>query len=434
VGFQPLEKSTAASESIQVNEKMIPKALVLIMPNLPFESGEEYLNSELPFLAKAFERIFIVHHNPNPPVRKFPFNIELFYFPYLPTKKDKLLSFKWIASALFWSELYFLIFHYKLFPSPARMASLLGSLSVGEKLTGFILKHFYKPNQHQLYNYTYWCNFMAVGLALLKQKKKEVICISRAHGYDVFFERSSIHYLPLRSFIFKNLDRVYFISGNGLLYTEHKVGQFLSMKVSYLGSLGFDSATKKENSEIQIVSCSAVIELKRISLIIEALSLWESPRKIKWTHFGNGPRFKEIELLAKLKLGPKLNVEFQLMGYLANNAILEFYSKNKIDWFINVSTTEGLPFSIIEACSAGIPSLATEVGGTSEIVMHEKNGFLLPADLKAEDLKKAFKLAFSMTKPEWELLSKGAYETWYQRFRAESNFPEFINDFSSISL
>jgi glycosyltransferase involved in cell wall biosynthesis len=206
------------------------------------------------------------------------------------------------------------------------------------------------------------------------------------------------------------------------------------MKVSYLGSLGFGSATKKESSEIQIVSCSAIIGLKRINLIIEALSLCESSRKIKWTHFGNGPLFHEVELLSKLKLGTKSNIEFQLMGYLANDAILEFYSKNKIDWFINVSTTEGLPFSIIEACSAGIPSLATEVGGTSEIVIHEENGFLLPADLNAEDLKSAFELAFSMTKPEWALFSKGAYETWYQKFRAESNFPEFINDFSSISL
>jgi len=46
---------------------------------------------------------------------------------------------------------------------------------------------------------------------------------------------------------------------------------------------------------------------------------------------------------------------------------------------MNLSETEGIPVSIMEAQSAGVPILATNLGGTSEIVNNE-NGFLVEKD------------------------------------------------------
>ena len=53
--------------------------------------------------------------------------------------------------------------------------------------------------------------------------------------------------------------------------------------------------------------------------------------------------------------------------------------------FINVSSTEGIPVSIMEAMSFGIPVIATAVGGTPEIVNNE-NGYLLSKDPSAKEL------------------------------------------------
>lgn len=52
--------------------------------------------------------------------------------------------------------------------------------------------------------------------------------------------------------------------------------------------------------------------------------------------------------------------------------------------FVLCSRYEGLPLSIIEAMCAGLPIVATNVGGVRELVEHGVNGFLVPAGNPAE--------------------------------------------------
>jgi radical SAM protein with 4Fe4S-binding SPASM domain len=44
------------------------------------------------------------------------------------------------------------------------------------------------------------------------------------------------------------------------------------------------------------------------------------------------------------------------------------------------STQEGLPNALVESAAMGVPIVATALGGVSEIVEHEKNGFLIPSN------------------------------------------------------
>ncbi len=66
------------------------------------------------------------------------------------------------------------------------------------------------------------------------------------------------------------------------------------------------------------------------------------------------------------------------LGFTANYDILNFYKSNPVDLFINVSESEGIPVTIMEAMSYGILCLATDVGGVKEIVFEGVGNLLDP--------------------------------------------------------
>ena len=59
-----------------------------------------------------------------------------------------------------------------------------------------------------------------------------------------------------------------------------------------------------------------------------------------------------------------------------------------LDVFVLTSFSEGLSLTLIEACAASKPIVATNVGGNAEIVEDERNGLLVPSD-RPEALAKA---------------------------------------------
>lgn len=49
------------------------------------------------------------------------------------------------------------------------------------------------------------------------------------------------------------------------------------------------------------------------------------------------------------------------------------------DLFVLTSISEGIPVTFIEAMGAGLPIVATNVGGVSEVVQHDETGILTPS-------------------------------------------------------
>lgn len=87
---------------------------------------------------------------------------------------------------------------------------------------------------------------------------------------------------------------------------------------------------------------------------------------------GQGPLADEInDLHRQLALGDR----FQLLGYRTD--VRELLAT--ADIFVLSSAHEGLPVSIMEAMSAGLPIVATMVGGVPEAVTDGTTGLLVPA-------------------------------------------------------
>lgn len=58
-----------------------------------------------------------------------------------------------------------------------------------------------------------------------------------------------------------------------------------------------------------------------------------------------------------------VNVAYNFVEYLNNEEVYTFYRNNRVDVFLNVSESEGVPVSIMEAMSCHIPTIAPDVGG-----------------------------------------------------------------------
>jgi glycosyltransferase involved in cell wall biosynthesis len=99
---------------------------------------------------------------------------------------------------------------------------------------------------------------------------------------------------------------------------------------------------------------------------------------------GSGPLEPDTRALAR-RLGLAARVHFS--GHTINAA--ENLSRAQI--FVLASNSEGLPRSILEAMRAGLPVVASDVGGVSEAVIHRETGFVAPRG-NAEALTKALAL------------------------------------------
>jgi len=111
-------------------------------------------------------------------------------------------------------------------------------------------------------------------------------------------------------------------------------------------------------------------------LIVAFAGLYREFKCLKLLIIGEGIYRKELEgLSSRLCNGGIL-----FLGEKCQKDIVKLLSVTDI--FVNPSYSEGLPSSVLEASSIGLPIIATNVGGTSEII-NDKNGFLYdPGNIK----------------------------------------------------
>jgi glycosyltransferase involved in cell wall biosynthesis len=167
--------------------------------------------------------------------------------------------------------------------------------------------------------------------------------------------------------------------------------------------------------------------VKRLHLIVEALAALKKLNPdipLVWTHLGGGPGLEELKEKAKT-FGPSITCYFT--GDVTPEQIVAFYRDHPVDVFVNVSSSEGLPVSIMEAMSTGIPVLATDVGGVRELV-DDSCGKLVPADVSIKELAESL-LLFRQSGSD---IRKNAVEKWKRSFNQEANYPLFLTTIKKL--
>lgn len=316
-------------------------------------------------------------------------------------------------------------------------------------LTGFSISHFVdsikylyaanlvyddivrrdKKNIKKIF-YSYWLSYTPIAFAKYKKLNRgsNSIFIARGHGSDIYSVDAGVYY-PLRSLSFNSLDCVFLVSNYGINYLQDKYR--LPKSKLHLARLGVSDNYQpkpKEDTVIRFVSCSSIIPLKRVELIYKSLleySRKHTDKKFEWNHFGAGPMFDYVIKLKSQNFSPNLKVVMK--GACSNNDVLSFYREYDISAFIILSVSEGIPVSIMEAISSGIPVVATNVGGVNEIV-NEKTGVLLEKDFVQKDFDDALDYVLA-NKAE---LVTTAHTFFLQHYSAENNFADFYNELEEL--
>jgi len=159
----------------------------------------------------------------------------------------------------------------------------------------------------------------------------------------------------------------------------------------------FFSGKSKKHAGLRIAFVGRLIQEKGVQDLLKAVK----GLKAEVIIVGKGPYEKELK-----KLGGKF------VGEKDSAGVREILSSSDI--LVNSSYGEGLPTAVLEAGAMGLAVVATDVGGTNEIIQDGKNGYLVhPGNVS--ELRKKIQLLAKNAKLR-EKLGKALQKTVREKF------------------
>ena len=404
------------------------KRVLLVTNGFPFgESERSFLGEEVKLLAEKFDLLVLAPENKdtllypaegilrierfrltsfrkNPNLRSIP---HVFHYSALREAWSQTNGF---ASAAFLRNLkQTLYFRFNVW----EMEQKIGELVQSEKIDLV---------------YTYWCSECTLAAVYLKKRFPHLKVITRFHGMDLYEERAEDGWQMFRKKIACGADGLCFACSYGRDYFLEHWGQKHTPKshIFYLGSTDRGIPEQRQGDSLRIISCSNLIPLKQVDVIIEGLALLPESVNVEWTLFGDGTEREKLEKLACDRLGSHANISWQFRGFVPNAALTEDYRAIAPQLFITTSSTEGgAPVSIQEAFSMGIPAIGTAVGGIPDLIIDGQTGYLLPQKVEPAHVASAIARFAALPNEQKFQMSQAARQRWTENFDAKKNAQQF---------
>ena len=228
-------------------------------------------------------------------------------------------------------------------------------------------------------------------LAGKKCKVKKVIY--QAHGFHFYKEapkKNWLVYYPVEKWLAKFTDALITINKEDFELAKNKFSLRNNGKVYFVPGVGIDTEqyitdenirNEKRNelglkeSDIALISMGDLIERKNYDTAVRAVAETGNA-DIHYFICGKGPEENNLKSLAEA-LGIKNQIHF--LGFRSD--IKELL--NAVDIFLFTTKQEGLPRSMMEAMASGLPCVASNIRGNTDLVENSRNGFLCsPCDSK----------------------------------------------------
>lgn len=179
---------------------------------------------------------------------------------------------------------------------------------------------------------------------------------------------------------------------------------------------------KKNKTNNNFLIVSRLVRHKNIDLILKSLVILKNEYKIHFTLniVGEGPEYKNLDnLINKLGLEDSVNI----VGAKYGEELKSFYQSS--NYFLQLSSYEGMPHSILEAMNYELTVVASNFGGNYELLGDNDFGFICPSldvETMANTISRALKDNSDITTKSKEVVNKD-YE-----------IDDTINNYSKIVL
>lgn len=408
----------------------MPKSttLLLLTNRFPFGTGEEYLQQEMTYLAEAFDRVVVVPcMRANTGARRpLPSNVTTVEAD-LPDHRRKMLSMAVRGAQRLGSatrhvrhpvrEVYE---DYFVGRAHDVADALLDSVNVA--LRG--------SQPDVIYSYWFYLTAQIAGELRARGGWTSPL-VSRAHGYDVNIHASPVRYLPQREHLLQQCAQVWPVSSAATEYLRTTYPSYAD-KVSErrLGTPSPEQTRVASQRALKIVTCSMIRPLKRLEVVqeaVEILSLRGHP--VEWVHVGAGSgRYAQT-----LKDRARHSGQQRFVGYIENSEIFALYKRERPSVFLNVSSSEGVPVSVMEAMACGIPVIATDVGGTSELLGPLAASSIVPAGIDATALAASIEDAVIHCDPiDYAARCDASHARWREVAAAEVVYPQTTSELTNL--
>lgn len=184
-----------------------------------------------------------------------------------------------------------------------------------------------------------------------------------AHWTDVIITMNQEDYEAAKKFKLRNNGKVYYVPGVGINTDLYK--NVVVDKTSLKSSLGL------KETDIVCISMGDLIPRKNYGVAIKAIAECKNP-SLHYLICGKGPELEHLQNLSK-ELGIENQVHF--LGFRTD--IKELLKA--ADIFLFTTLQEGLPRSMMEAMASGLPCIASEIRGNTDLLEGTDGGYLCAA-------------------------------------------------------
>jgi glycosyltransferase involved in cell wall biosynthesis len=259
----------------------------------------------------------------------------------------------------------------------------------------FFARKLIKKNNYNLSHsfFTVPCGFLS--LVLKWQYKIPYIVSLRGADVPGYAERFSFIYnllKPVIKTIWKNSSAVV-SNSQGLkdLALKSREGQEIDVIYNGIDTEQFFPKPELKNTMSQFIittGASRVTQRKGLNYLIEAVAqLLPKDPNILVKIMGDGDAKDELEKLAK-NLGIENNIKF--IGRIPSENTTPHYQEASL--FVLPSLNEGMSNAMLEALASGLPIIATDTGGTKELLNDGENGFIVKMKDSSDIAEKIEKL------------------------------------------